>query len=117
MDRRMESGLFLPTYSGPLEGTYGTCWNLHSSLGHGGEPLSILVATHSPTCPGAILLPTEMSQTGAAAIKWGSPTQSLPPATWPCKGASGAPSEQEGKGASSLSCSLSPLVSPRGLGP
>lgn len=41
----------------------------------------------------------------------------LPPATGPCKGVSGAPSEQEGKGASSPPRSPSLLVPPRSLGP
>lgn len=77
-DRKMEPGVLLPTCRSPLEGTCGTCWHLLIPPGHGGEPLSILVALYSSTCPGAILLPTEMSQTGAVTIKWGRSTQPPP---------------------------------------
>lgn len=42
---------------------------------HGGEHL---VALHSPTCPGAILPPTELSHTGATATEWGRRTQPPP---------------------------------------
>lgn len=50
-DRRMEASLVLPTdrspWRAPVEHA-GTC----SAHWAGGEPLSILVAPHSPTCPG-----------------------------------------------------------------
>ena len=73
-DRRTEPGLALPTCGSPLEGTCGTCWDLLTPPGHGGEPRS---TQREPTAPPALGRP--------CFPQVGSPAQP-PAATGPPKG-------------------------------